>query len=77
MWEERALLALNSAKGDQMKDVIKRFIDEAQYHKGEAELREQAIKSLQEICKHDFAPDGHDSHHNYRRCKICNLRERC
>lgn len=60
-----------------MKDVIKKLIDEAQHHRGEAELREQAIKSLQKICKHDFAPDGHDSHHNYRRCKICTLRERC
>jgi len=35
----------------------------------------QKIKKLQKICKHDWVDDGHDSHHFYVKCNICNLVE--
>lgn len=30
-----------------------------------------AIRSLQELCDHDWVGDGHDSHKNHYRCSIC------
>ena len=30
-----------------------------------------AIKSLQELCEHDWKDEGHDSHKDHYICKIC------
>ena len=32
---------------------------------------DQAISTLQEICEHDYIGDGHDSHRDHFKCKIC------
>lgn len=37
----------------------------------EADKLDRAIKALQDVCEHDWVDDGHDSHHNYGKCKIC------
>ncbi len=34
-----------------------------------------AIAILQRLCDHDFEPAGHDSHHDYQRCKRCGHEE--
>jgi len=51
-------------------------------HRREKEAEENlrkirnAIKSGQEICKHEFVPDGNDSHYDFEKCKICGHRIR-
>jgi len=30
-----------------------------------------AIKALQEVCEHDWQPNGHDSHKDWFVCKHC------
>lgn len=30
-----------------------------------------AIKAFQEVCNHEWEPNGHDSHHNWEKCKLC------
>jgi hypothetical protein len=37
----------------------------------ELDAIDNAINALQKVCKHDWIPDGHDSHHEYEVCKIC------
>jgi len=37
---------------------------------------EKAIKALQEICEHEFEPDGRDSHHSYEKCKYCGVTQK-
>lgn len=37
---------------------------------------QQIIEGLQEICQHDWKTAGHDSHYEYRICKICQKKER-
>ena len=34
-----------------------------------------ALEVVRDICRHDWEPDGNDSHHSYRKCTICLLRE--
>ena len=34
------------------------------------------IEAYQKVCDHEWEDDGHDSHHNYIRCKSCHLRDR-
>lgn len=34
-----------------------------------------AIHSLQQICKHEWLYDWHDSHYSYFKCKHCDLEE--
>jgi hypothetical protein len=29
------------------------------------------IESLQFLCLHEWEPNGHDSHHNWEKCKLC------
>lgn len=36
----------------------------------------EAIRQLQELCDHKFERDGHDSHYDYERCKICGKTQR-
>lgn len=60
-----------------MKDEIARLKREADHHRQEAKNREDAIKAFQKVCAHDFEPDGHDSHYDYRKCAICGKQERC
>lgn len=35
-----------------------------------------AIDALRELCDHDFAPSGNDSHYNYQRCSRCGFEEK-
>lgn len=30
-----------------------------------------AIRAFQEVCNHVWEDDGHDSHYNWEKCKIC------
>ena len=60
-----------------MQDTIEKLRREAIYHRNEADKREKAIKSLQAVCGHSWQSDGHDSHHDYKKCTICGKREQC
>jgi hypothetical protein len=41
----------------------------------EATKVDKAIKALQDICEHDLANDGHDSHKDHYKCTICRYTE--
>jgi hypothetical protein len=56
-----------------MKETIDRLRTEMLSHEAEVKKRRDAIRALQEVCDHDFVPDGHDSHHEYKRCTRCGL----
>jgi len=60
-----------------MEDIIKKLRTEAKFHRDEAGKRQKAIEGLQAVCEHEWRPASHDSHHNYRECKICGKNERC
>jgi len=44
---------------------------------GEQQLKiEAAIRSLQEICEHEFEPSNRDSHYSYEKCKYCGIEQK-
>lgn len=55
---------------------MRRLALELEGLRAEAAKRETAITALQACCAHQWAEDGHDSRHDYRRCVLCGLRER-
>ena len=63
-----------------MKDLIPVF-DKLQKRKEQIEKELKAIQDsidgLQQLCEHEFYPDGYDSHHDWEKCSICGKRERC
>jgi hypothetical protein len=54
-------------------ELIKTFEAE----KNELRLRivkiEKAIDAIRDLCVHDWAPDGNDSHYDYEKCTKCGL----
>lgn len=58
-------------------ETIAHLENERRHHAQELRKREEAILALQALCDHQWEPDGHDSHHGYRRCRACGMRECC
>lgn len=58
-------------------ETIARLEQERGHHEREMRKREDAIRALRACCAHEWEPDGHDSHHDYRKCRVCGLRECC
>lgn len=58
-----------------MKKTFKELHDKKEKLEKELEKVDAAIEALQEVCDHDMVYDGHDSHHNYHKCSICNYTE--
>jgi hypothetical protein len=54
-----------------MKEQIQLLIKERNSLLDRATKIENAIKSFQEICNHDWKPNGHDSHKDFEKCDIC------
>lgn len=57
-----------------MRETIKKLNNELMHLDQQAEKRRKAIRALQDVCEHEWASDGHDSHHSYKTCLVCGLR---
>lgn len=56
-----------------MKELDKEISTKAK----ELELLKQTRLGLQKLCSHDWVGDGHDSHHDWQKCRICGETEKC
>lgn len=54
-----------------IKETCKSILAKIKKLESELEKQSEALAALREICEHDYEYDGHDSHHNYEKCRIC------
>lgn len=54
-----------------MNDIIKTLAAEMALLKTRIEKLRAAILAIQEVCEHDYAETGHDSHYRHYECTKC------
>lgn len=53
------------------KEVIDKLESCADVFKSHRDLIDKYVQEKREDCNHEWEYDGHDSHYNYYRCKLC------
>lgn len=69
---DKAVDALELVRPDE-KHLVEGMVKEMSDIDGARDKIFTAIRALQNVCKHEWTPDGHDSHNDYYKCGICGL----
>ena len=73
---DKAVDALELVRPDE-KQLVANMVKEMSDLEHAREKLLDAVKALQAVCKHEWVPDGHDSHKDYEKCHICNETRSC